>query len=67
MCSWENYPFNTCLDLFLLCISEFVSVFFFFLLQLNRGTKDGDVAEKIVVYQHANKEVIPPSESFGME
>ncbi|KAF3444184.1 hypothetical protein FNV43_RR13874 [Rhamnella rubrinervis] len=24
---------------------------------LNRGTKDGDVAEKIVVYQHANKEV----------
>ncbi|KAJ4725190.1 DNA topoisomerase 1-like [Melia azedarach] len=24
---------------------------------LNRGTKDGDVAEKIMVYQHANKEV----------
>ncbi|XP_023005283.1 DNA topoisomerase 1 beta-like [Cucurbita maxima] len=24
---------------------------------LNRGTKDGDVAEKIVIYQHANKEV----------
>lgn len=24
---------------------------------LNRGTKSGDVAEKIVVYQHANKEV----------
>ncbi|KAK4575965.1 hypothetical protein RGQ29_026785 [Quercus rubra] len=24
---------------------------------LNRGTKDGNVAEKIVVYQHANKEV----------
>ncbi|CAK9321786.1 unnamed protein product [Citrullus colocynthis] len=24
---------------------------------LNRGTKDGDVAEKIVTYQHANKEV----------
>ncbi|XP_048327556.1 DNA topoisomerase 1 alpha-like isoform X1 [Ziziphus jujuba] len=24
---------------------------------LNRGTRDGDVAEKIIVYQHANKEV----------
>ncbi|GLT66610.1 hypothetical protein SLA2020_389670 [Shorea laevis] len=24
---------------------------------LNRETKDGDVADKIVVYQHANKEV----------
>jgi hypothetical protein len=35
-----------------LCLNWFI-----FLLQLNRETKDGDVAEKIVVYQHANKEV----------
>jgi len=26
--------------------------------QLNQETKDGDVGEKIVVYQHANKQVI---------
>lgn len=35
----------------------FLEFFFLVSLQLSRETKGGDVAAKVVVYQHANKEV----------